>query len=249
VAAGGHTNEHSEELTFGRLLVMLRTQKGLDLEAISGETKIAVSTLRLLEEEAYDKLPDTVFVKGFLKAYAQVVDTSPDTIIQSFLAGRHHYNENLRYEAGLAGSKRSAWPWWALAVGLLSVILYAAISNVGQPTAEKSPETNAARPQAEAPAASDLLSETDIQRPGASPEPETGYLLQIKAVEETWLKIIVDRKDPKAYLLNPGDSLELKASIGFNLLIGNATGVNMQLNHQPVSIDGKHGQVVTRKLP
>jgi hypothetical protein len=249
LAVGGQPNEQSEELTFGRILTTLRTQKGLDLEAISGETRIAVSILRLLEAEAYDKLPDNVFVKGFLKAYAEVVDASPDTLIQSFLAGRHHYNETLRYEAGLAGAKRLSWLWWVLITVLLAGILYTTLSTLRSPSDEKQLKTEVSNSQAKSPAVSELLPGTDVQRPVAPPEPETGYQLQINAVEETWLKIIVDHQEPKEYLLDPGDRLELKASIGFNLLIGNATGINMQLNHQPVAIDGKHGQVVTRKLP
>jgi cytoskeletal protein RodZ len=248
LAAGGQTDEHNEEPTFGRLLTTLRTEKGLDLEAISHETKIAVSTLRHMEEEAYHKLPDTVFVKGFLKAYAKVVDTPPDSLIQSFLAGRHHYNETLRYEAGLAGSKRPFWPWWILIAGLVAGILYATISAVKTPTAEKPPETEVSRVQAP-PTTSEIPPKAEGRHPVAPSEPETVYLLEINAVEETWLKITVDRLEPKAYLLNSGDRLELKASAGFNLLIGNATGINLQLNHRPIAIDGTHGQVVTLKLP
>jgi len=249
LAAGGQTNEQSEELTFGRLLKTLRTQRGLDLKAISDETRIAVSTLQLLEAEAYDRLPDTVFVKGFLKAYAKVVGAAPDALIQNFLAGRHHYNETLRYEAGLAGSRRPSWPWLALAAVTFACILYAAVSTLKSPTAGTSPETGAPPVETGAPVGTEGLPETDVQREAASQETQTGYLLQINAVEKTWLKIIVDRQDPKEYFLNPEDRLELKATSGFNLLIGSATGINLQLNHRPIAIDGKHGQVVTLKLP
>lgn len=249
MAAGGQTNEHSEELTFGRLLKTLRTEKGLELKTISAETKIATSTLRLLEEEAYDKLPDNVFVKGFLRSYAGVLGASPEPIIQNFLAGRHHFNEALRYEASLAKSNRSPWPWLILAAGLLVCILYIAISAIKAPSTGSTPETDVSRVEKSVQADVDTLPETDVQRPAETPEPQTGYLLEINAVEETWLKVIIDRLDTKEYLLNPGDSLELKAASGFNLLIGNAAGINLKLNHQPIALDGKDGQVITRKLP
>lgn len=248
MAAGEQTNEHSEELTFGRLLKSLRTERGLDLKTISDETKIAVSTLRLLEEEAYDKLPDTIFVKGFLKSYAEVIGTSPDVIIQNFLAGRHHYNETLRYEADRLKSNRSLWPWF-VAAGLIACILYATISAIKAPSTGRSPEVDTPQTETGLAANTEALSETDDKRPAETLESETSYLLEINAVEETWLKIIVDRQDPKEYLLNPGDRLELKSSSGFNLLIGNATGINLQLNHRAIAIDGEHGQVVTLKLP
>jgi transcriptional regulator with XRE-family HTH domain len=249
LAAGGQTNEHSEELTFGRLLKTLRAEKGLELKTVSAETKIAVSTLRLLEEEAYDKLPDNVFVKGFLRAYAGVLGTSPEALVQNFLAGRHHFNETLRYEASRTESNRSPWQWLILAAGLLVCILYASISAIKTPSTGTAPETDVSRVEKNVQAGIDTLSETDVQRPTETPEPQTGYLLEINAVEETWLKVIVDRLDTREYLLNPGDSLELTATSGFNLLIGNATGINLKLNHQPVTLDGKDGQVITRKLP
>lgn len=249
MAPDGQTNEQSEELTFGRLLKSLRTEKGLDLKTVSDETKIAVSTLRLLEDEAYDKLPDAVFVKGFLRSYAGVLGVSPDAIIQNFLAGRHHYNEALRYEAGLSGTNRSLWPWVALVIGLLASILYITVSTMNAPSDDDFTETDASQSETGTTTDIETLPGTDVQRPADTPVPQSGYLLEINAVEETWLKIIVDRQDPKEYLLNPGDRMELKASSGFNLLIGNATGIYLKLNHQPIAIDGKHGQVVTRKLP
>ncbi len=248
MTAGGQTNEHSEELTFGRLLKELRTQKGLDLKTISDETRIAVSTLRLLEEEAYDKLPDTVFVKGFLKSYAHLLETPLDPIIQNFLAGRHHHNEVLRFEAGRGKSQKPSWRRLIVAICVLAFILYGGIWVIKALNTDESPETSPPQtgitvPDMESP------SKTDTQKTDQTQEHTSAYLLEINAVEETWLKIIVDRQDPKEYFLNPGDRLELKATTGFNLLIGNATGVNLMLNHRAIAVEGRHGQVVTLKLP
>jgi hypothetical protein len=249
VAAGGQTNEHSEELTFGRYLKMLRTQKGLDLKTISAETKISVSTLRFIEDETFDKLPDSVFVKGFLRAYANVVEAPADLIIQNFLAGRHHFEEVRRFESGLSRSRRFFRLRLILTVALLAVLTYGIVLMIKNRSVDAPPETDV--PQTES--AADSKIETPLtaalQNPVQTPEPQSAYLLQITVVEKTWLKIIVDRKDPKEYLLNPGDHLELKATSGFNLLIGNATGINLQLNNRPIAIEGRHGQVVTLKLP
>jgi hypothetical protein len=50
--------------------------------------------------------------------------------------------------------------------------------------------------------------------------------------------------------LKPGDLLELEASSGYNLLIGNAAGVQLTLNGKPVEkFLGKSGQVVTIQIP
>ena len=75
------------------------------------------------------------------------------------------------------------------------------------------------------------------------------FLLNIRANEETWLKVIVDDNAPSEYILGPGDRLALTAVQGYSLLIGNAGGVEMDLNGEPVSIRGKSGQVRTIELP
>ncbi|CAB5085829.1 hypothetical protein D3OALGA1CA_577 [Olavius algarvensis associated proteobacterium Delta 3] len=88
----------------------------------------------------------------------------------------------------------------------------------------------------------------------AAPVPEPAeasqpYLLNIRANEETWLKVIVDDNAPSEYILGPGDRLALRAVQGYSLLIGNAGGVEMDLNGEPVSLRGKSGQVRTIELP
>ena len=73
--------------------------------------------------------------------------------------------------------------------------------------------------------------------------------LHIVAVEKTWLKVIADAEDPREFSLKPGQRLELEAASGFNLLIGNAAGIRLFLNGNPVGVSGKRGQVVTLQLP
>ena len=86
---------------------------------------------------------------------------------------------------------------------------------------------------------------------GSAPPPviATKYRLSIDTIEETWLKIIVDDQKAKQYRLNPGDHIELEGSRNFNLLIGNAGGIRLELNGKPVALSGKSGQVVNLQLP
>jgi hypothetical protein len=74
-------------------------------------------------------------------------------------------------------------------------------------------------------------------------------ILQITAVEETWIKIVIDDQKTKEVTLKPGDQLALEASIGYELLVGNAAGIRMTLNDDLVNLKGKSGQVRSLKLP
>lgn len=108
-----------------------------------------------------------------------------------------------------------------------------------EPSPTPSPLESARPPLAEATAA-------PVPEPAETVQP---YLLNIRANEETWLKVIVDDNAPSEYILGPGDRLALRAVQGYSLLIGNAGGVEMDLNGEPVSLRGKSGQVRTIELP
>jgi hypothetical protein len=41
----------------------------------------------------------------------------------------------------------------------------------------------------------------------------------------------------------------VEASAGYNLLIGNAGGLELKLNGEPITISGKIGEVVSIQLP
>ena len=249
MAVDKHKNEPREEVSFGKQFKILRAQRGISLKTVSDETRIAVSTLRLIEEEAYDKLPDAVFVKGFLRSYAKMIGADTDRIIQNYLSGRHHYYQSLQFEANLLKGAISFWPRLILSVALFACIIFASITMLKNHSGDYPPETIVPPPEATLEAGTEPIPEPEVRSPAVPKELPGGYQLQIEAVEETWLKVITDRQQPKQYGLNPGDRLELKATSGFNLLIGNATGLRLRLNHQPVVIEGKHDQVVTLKLP
>jgi hypothetical protein len=80
-------------------------------------------------------------------------------------------------------------------------------------------------------------------------KPHEKLVLQITAIENTWVKLIIDNKDPKEYNLISGELLEIEALTGYNLLIGNAGGLELKLNDAPVPISGRIGEVVSIQLP
>ncbi len=68
----------------GRSLRELREKLGIDLKAISSETKISLKTLEAIEAEDLDHLPAPVYLKGFLKAYAQVLRLDAQKLIEGY---------------------------------------------------------------------------------------------------------------------------------------------------------------------
>ena len=69
----------------GRTLKQIRERMGIDLEIISQETKINKKTLESIEEEDLERLPALVYLKGFLRGYAQSLGLDPQKVVEGYL--------------------------------------------------------------------------------------------------------------------------------------------------------------------
>ena len=75
------------------------------------------------------------------------------------------------------------------------------------------------------------------------------YVLRAVATETTWLRIVIDESREREYLLRPDEQLTWLAKSSCKLLIGNAAGLRLYLNDQPLKPLGGRGKVVQLELP
>jgi len=76
----GQTGRHR----FGLHLRQSRRACALSREEVARSTCIPLRTLALLEEGEFDELPAEVFVRGFLRAYAERVGIDPDSTLRAY---------------------------------------------------------------------------------------------------------------------------------------------------------------------
>ena len=74
-----------EELYRGKTLKQIREKIGVELDVISRETKVSLKVLEWIEEETFEKLPAMVYLKGFLKVYAQSLGLNPQKVVEEYL--------------------------------------------------------------------------------------------------------------------------------------------------------------------
>ena len=67
--------------------------------------------------------------------------------------------------------------------------------------------------------------------------------------EKTWVRIRIDGKEEKEYLFQPGSRPQWRAKESFYMLIGNAAGIDFDLNGKRVENLGNPGQVIRLTLP
>ena len=69
----------------GAKLRRWRIARGIELDRIASTTKVSVSYLRSLEEERFDVLPATVYVRGFLTAYVRAVGLDAERVVPGYM--------------------------------------------------------------------------------------------------------------------------------------------------------------------
>ncbi len=93
-----------------------------------------------------------------------------------------------------------------------------------------------------------LWPEVDQQDVGLS-STASPYFLRAETLAATWLQVVIDERQELEYLLHPNENHTWRAKSGFRLHIGNAAGLRLYLNDQPLKPLGKNGEVVHLRLP
>jgi len=243
--------EEKNAPSFGRYLMDVRLDRHISLEAISQETRISPTVLRLIEQEDHKRLPDEVFVKGFVRAYAQSLGLDATQVVKQYLLDLKAYQEAFGGEKDRRKLMFHFWLRLILVIGALLVLIGLTLSGVRY--------------------YQELVSSADLQQPLSTESlheakhlpgytekesaatrneiPSTRLLLKIVALEKTWIKVMIDGRDFREYHLNAQDSLQLEASSGFNLLIANPAAIKLTFNGKPVPVYGLPGQFANVQLP
>jgi hypothetical protein len=87
------------------------------------------------------------------------------------------------------------------------------------------------------------------KQPASAPIEKKLYKLLIIARDSVWLRVAMDNKPPQEFLLRQGDKIEKEAYSSFDLVIGNAGGIDLKFGDRFMGNLGKPGQVVRLKLP
>ncbi len=75
----------SKELLSGPELKNLREAYGIELSEIYAITRISGDTLKRIEANQFEDLPAEIYVRHFLKAYAEILQIDPRKVVDSYL--------------------------------------------------------------------------------------------------------------------------------------------------------------------
>lgn len=225
----------------GSYLRDLRTARGISLEEVARTTRVGQPYLQALESDAFERLPAPVFTKGFIRAYCLALGESPDEALS-------RYRE-------LSGATTPAPP--AVQVSfrpkarghgpvLVSLILLLVLGLglflvVGLQGRWKKPvpagSATASAPKRVSPAPGPL---------GTAMRQEEGARSRLvaRATEPTWVRVQTDDGSVVQELLPAGATREWTSAKRFILTVGNAGGITLELNGQPIPPLGARGAVI-----
>jgi cytoskeletal protein RodZ len=75
----------SRDLISGDDLKKMREAAGIELSEINAVTKITVTVLKSMEENRIESLPPKLYLKNFLRHYAEMLQIDPKKIIDGYL--------------------------------------------------------------------------------------------------------------------------------------------------------------------
>lgn len=74
----------SKELLSGQDLKHLREAFGIEIQEIHAITRVSSSILNMIESDRFDELPAEIYLKQFLKSYAEILQIESRQVIQGY---------------------------------------------------------------------------------------------------------------------------------------------------------------------
>lgn len=250
----------AEAVQPGRALAEARTRRNQTIAEIAQQLKLSASQVEALEAGDHARLPGPVFVRGFVRNYARLVELDGEALVARLALPQDPltagaaipHSHNIPFPDG----RGPRWPYFAAAIGVLAlvVVLFEFIATPTVPSQPAASTALAVAPEpamqapatqvvAVAPEAVSLPAQVaDASVPAAAepiaasvpsnPEKRPGEAeLHFVFENQSWVEVR-DRDDRIVFSqLNPAGAVQhVQARPPLNVVIGNARGVRLTYN-------------------
>jgi cytoskeletal protein RodZ len=128
--------------SLGAQLRQRRLARNMSITELSRVTRIPTASLEAIEADRFDELPGEVFVRGFLRAYAQAVGALPDDVLARYTSSRRVAHVTpLPIQTPLQAAREGQGRRFGVAIAfvLLLILLSLALSIVLKPRGRDMP--------------------------------------------------------------------------------------------------------------
>jgi len=240
--------------SFGASLRRERELRGVSLQQIAASTKIGVSMLQAIEDDRFDKLPQGLFVRGFVREYARFLALDEQKILTEL--SFHASQAEAASPAAADPERRSSSRFAARLVngGLIAGIFGGVVILILSPSFSSRsaapaplPAVNASAPAAAPAPGTQVASGNPSVLPGVA-SPSASVLpqplqLTLTATEDCWIGLDVGGDRVENRVLRKGESFSIVARQNASLAVGNAGGLLVAIDSGPARPLGNRGEV------
>lgn len=232
--------------SIGAKLRQARKEKNLTLEEVYQKTKIHLNTLKALEEDNFKNIGIS-YARGFLKMYAKFLGLDLNEVMglytkkfpsQTPSSNRKQTAPQPKPEVKLGKS----FSWMAIKVFaiLLVVIIVFGLLIFGLSKLKKKART---KPQEKLTFAT-TNAKSRKSTSGISQKKAEKINLVLRAKDDTWVQVSVDSHIVFRNVLKRGQIETWTAKEKCELSVGNAGGLDLEVNGKLISPLGRRGQVI-----
>jgi cytoskeleton protein RodZ len=223
----------------GTKLRQAREAKGAPLHEVEWATKIKAAYLEALEEENFRLIPGAVYVRGFLRTYANYLGIDPEPLIDEYNRADETAAEIISTRSAVLIDKRPLVVTPTMIVGVALILLLAVFGLYVKTQFDRYQASLAATSQAtpHPNVLSPAPSPAQVPTPSPPPAPPviTGVQLIVKVVNgPAWIRVDVDGKPStetdvgKVY--QPGAVLNFNGTSTVRVISGRASNTSVTLN-------------------
>ena len=261
--------------SFGEEMRKEREIRGISLKEIADATKISKRYLEAIERDNYVALPAPVFTRGFVREYARYLGLNPDEAVDRYVHFRQSLEEmgaapkppkppardvaheplrEMRQETARESlrkiqsgdesqTRRRGYRGLLLFFVLLALFLVAAWGVYELLSWRRQP----AQPPG---TTNESVARVLIGEPSQpSPPPQEELVMRIRARENSWLELEADGRDVFNSEMRQGEEQTFRARQRFLFkTIGNARGIDVELNGVPLPSLAERGRVVRNRV-
>ncbi|QJW47439.1 helix-turn-helix domain-containing protein [bacterium BFN5] len=242
--------------TVGELLRIEREKKGLSIKDVEAATSIRALYINAIEESNYKIVPGEVYLKGFIRNYANFLGLSGPNMVDLYRqqqqpavsaaplpdAAASTTTASSTASSGNNTGQSAGTVKWIIG-GIVIITIAGVIWWVN------------AKPSAPAPAPQQLAqvqppaSPTPAPIPAPAPAsnlPTKPIQIMTKYNDECWTQVIADGKEVYEGIPHKGDTLSWDATNNLTVKFGNAGSVDATYNGKPLGKLGDKGEVVVK---
>lgn len=251
----------------GDILRKEREQQNISIQDVERETSIRALYISSIEEGKYDVIPGEVYLRGFIKTYANFLQLDANNILQLYKEEKaaqepivvpetentvQSAQESLKLSIEkpslrekMAEKRQQSLLYAKIAIIALVIISLGAIAYwiFGSSNVDKAPSTPPVT-------AKDTTQQQSTSANNVKPVPVVDKFVtyEAKYTDDCWSKVEVDGKTVLEETVKKGTVLKWQVEKNLVITAGNAGAVEVISNGKSLGIIGKPGEVITKNF-